>query len=285
MSAPRALLNDFIPFSNVDGPGNRFVLFFQGCNFDCSFCHNPYTISTCIDCEICIEPCPEDALFRETDGSVTVDWDRCTRCDICVDVCPYDSTPLAKQVTVDEIFSEIRTAAPFLSGITVSGGEATLQPEFVAALFSELKAHPDTRHLTTFVDSNGSCTSETWDVLLPVMDSAMIDIKALDDNIHIALTGVSNSRVLDSIRYLARRDRLHEVRLPLISGVNDSDELLTRTARWLASVDPALRIKVIGFRKHGVRAQYQDLTEPTADQMEHCEQVLSAAGAHEIVRL
>ncbi|GBD84842.1 4-hydroxyphenylacetate decarboxylase activating enzyme [bacterium BMS3Abin02] len=285
MSAPRALLNDFIRFSNVDGPGNRFVLFFQGCNFNCTYCHNPYTISTCIDCEICIEPCPEDALFLGPAGRVTVDWDRCTRCDICVDVCPYDSTPLARQVGVDEILSEIRSTAPFLSGITVSGGEATLQPEFVAALFAELKAHPDTRHLTTFVDSNGACTTATWDLLLPVMDGAMIDLKALDDDLHTRLTGVGNDQVLDSIRHLAQRDRLYEVRLPLISGINDADDLLTRTARRLASIDPAMRIKVIGFRRHGVRSRYQDLTEPTTDQMEHYEQVLSAAGVREIVRV
>jgi pyruvate formate lyase activating enzyme len=284
MNAPRALLNDFIRFSNVDGPGNRFVVFLQGCNFDCIYCHNPYTINTCVDCGLCVEPCPEDALSWEF-GRVTVDWDRCTRCDICVDICPYDATPLARDVTVDELADEIRTTAHFLSGVTVTGGEATLQAEFVAALFATLKTDPDTAHLSTFVDSNGSCTSATWDILLPVMDGAMIDLKSLDDDIHVSLTGVGNSRVLDTIRHLAARHRLYEVRLPVVPGVNDNDDLLTRTARWLHGIDPAMRIKVIGFRKHGVRSRYQSLFEPSSDQMEHYAAVLAAAGAHDIVRV
>ncbi len=286
MSAPRALLNDTIRFSSVDGPGNRFVAFLQGCNFNCNFCHNPYTINTCVDCGICIEPCPEDALFwAPNGGGVTVNWDRCTRCDICVEVCPYDSTPLVRRVTVEDLLSDIRETAPFLSGVTISGGEATQQPEFVAALFAALKADPATAHLTTFVDSNGSCPASTWDLLLPVLDGAMIDLKALDDEIHISLTGASNNRVLESIEYLATKGRLYEVRLPLIPGVNDGDDLLARTGRWLHDVDPAMRVKVIGFRRHGVRPQYQSLVEPTVEQMDRSAGVLAAAGAGDVVQV
>lgn len=282
MNAPRALLNDFIRFSNVDGPGNRFVAFLQGCNFNCTYCHNPYTINPCNDCGICVEPCPEEALSLGLQG-VTVDWDRCTRCDICIDVCPYDSTPLAKDVTVGDLAAEICVTAPFLSGVTVSGGEATQQAEFVAALFASLRTNPSTSHLTAFVDSNGVCSPETWDMLLPVLDGAMIDLKALDGDVHHTLTGMGNDRVLESIRYLAEHGRLYEVRLPVIPGVNDADELLYDTAVWLRSVDPGMRIKLIGFRRHGVRQRYQSLVEPTDQDMGHYAAVLASAGVPDVV--
>ncbi len=268
MSGAQCLLNDVIRFSSVDGPGNRYVAFLQGCNFDCRFCHNPYTINVCVDCGICIEPCPQDALSWGPDGAgVVIDWDRCDRCGVCVDVCPYDSTPLARRVDVEWLWDDVRRTAPFLSGVTISGGEATLQPEFVGELFAAIKEHPETARLTTFVDTNGGCTRDVWDHLLPVLDGAMVDLKALDDDVHVALTGRSNNRVLDSIRHLAAAGRLYEVRLPLVPGVNDDPGMLARTAEWLAEVDPAMRIKVIGFRRHGVRRQHRDLAEPTPEDM------------------
>lgn len=286
MSAPRGLLNDFIRFSSVDGPGNRFVAFLQGCNFDCIFCHNPYTINTCFDCGICVDPCPEDALFWGHNGAgVKVDRSLCNLCGVCVDVCPYDSTPLARSVTVDALWDEVHETANFLSGVTISGGEATLQADFVAGLFGAIKDRSGTSHLTTFLDSNGSCGPETWDRLLPVTDGTMIDLKALDEDTHIALTGVSNNRVLDSIRYLAARDLLYEVRLPLLPGFNDSEDQLARTANWLAGVDPAIRIKVIGYRRQGVRAQYGGLQEPQPDQMAHYAQILSGEGVRDVVQV
>lgn len=286
MSANRGLLNDFIRFSVVDGPGNRFVAFLQGCNFNCIYCHNPYTITACVDCGICVEPCPEGALSWGSGGTgVVVDWGLCNRCGVCVDVCPYDSTPLARWVTVDELWHEVSATAPFLSGVTISGGEATLQSDFVTELFGELKRRPETDRLTTFLDTNGSCPTDVWDRLIPVMDGAMLDLKALDNDVHMALTGMPNNRVLESISYLAARERLYEVRLTLVPGFNDSDEQLARAARWLLNIDPQMRIKIIGFRSRGVRSRFAGLPEPTAGQMLHYEELLIDGGARRTVRV
>ena len=79
--------------------------------------------------------------------------------------------------------------------------------------------------------------------------------------------------MLASIRYLAAVDRLYEVRLLLLPGINDDPALLDRTARWLADIDPAMRVKLIGFREHGVRPSSRRLVEPTADQMAAYEDV------------
>jgi pyruvate formate lyase activating enzyme len=282
VSSRPGLLNKALRFSTVDGPGNRFVLFLQGCNFNCINCHNPYTIAICNSCGLCVEPCPEDALSFAADLTVVVDWDACTLCDVCIDVCPYDSTPLATEITVAEILGQIRETAPFLSGVTVSGGEATLQAEFVAELFAAIKTDPELGRLTTLVDSNGAATREVWDLLAPVMDGAMIDLKALDPDTHVRLTGCGNDAVLESIRYLTQLGKLYEVRLLIVPGHNDNPATMAETVRWLREVDPQMRIKVIGFRSHGVRPEMSHLVDADPETVAALGDVALAAGFREV---
>lgn len=230
---------DVIDFSLVDGPGNRYVVFVQGCSFDCIACHNPETIPR--------------------------------RC------------PTARRVSVAELLAEIRVAEPYLAGVTVSGGEVTTQYPFVRELFAAVRADPQLRRLTTFVDSNGFAVRNVWDRLLPVLDGAMIDLKALDADVHQRLTGRRNELVLDSIRYLHAHHRLHEVRLLLVPGFNDGDDQLARTADWLAALDPELRVVVIGFRSHGVRPEHQGIREATPELLAGARELLERGGLTGVV--
>ena len=255
MNAVQGLVNNTIRFSAVDGPGNRFVVFTQGCNFNCITCHNPYTITECTSCGVCVGSCPEDALTIHAGPRVIVDRATCTRCDICIDVCPEDSTPLASHIEVETLVAEIRAASPFISGVTVSGGEATQQPVFLKSLFRAIKSDKALSHLTTLVDSNGSASLAVWDTLMDVMDGAMIDLKALDPDVHVRLTARGNADVLASIAYLAQHNRLSEVRLLIVPGYNDGPESSRQTASWLRSIDPEMTIKIIGYRAHGVRLE------------------------------
>ena len=234
---------DTISFSSVDGPGNRFVVFLQGCNFDCVACHNPQTIP----------------------GHAPVEGHH----------------PVHR--SVNDLVGDIRRAAPFLSGITVSGGEATQQPRFVASLFTAVRADPRLARLTCLVDSNGACEPTVWDELSDAgLDGAMIDLKCLDPAIHARMTGQPNDQVLASIRHLATRGVLYEVRLLLLAGVNDDPSLLRRTGEWLAAVDPAMRLKVIGFRAHGARPHDPPLIEPTRESLEAGADVLRSTGDFDI---
>lgn len=233
---------DTISFSNVDGPGNRFVVFLQGCNFDCVACHNPQTIP----------------------GHQPIDG--------------YHP----RHLSVDDLLVPIRRAAPFIRGITVSGGEATQQPDFLHALFSAVRSAPDLSDLTCFVDSNGATETHVWDDLAPVMDGAMIDLKCLDPDIHQQMTGEPNDAVLASIVHLRQLGLLFEVRLLLLAGVNDDPLLLRRTADWLAAVDPTMRVKVIGFRAHGARPHEPALVEPSPDDVRAAAAVLAAVAPFDI---
>lgn len=283
MNTTRGRLNKVLRFSTVDGPGNRFVVFVQGCNFNCVNCHNPYTISDCNHCGLCVEPCPEHALAIEPGPRVVVDRALCTGCDVCIDICPFDATPLAYEASVEEVMAQIRETAKFLSGITVSGGEATEQADFLFDLFSAVKADPELAGLTTFVDTNGSAPREVWDRLAPVMDGAMVDLKALDETTHIRLTAASNVEVLDSIEYLSSIDRLYEVRLLIMPGYNDDPTSIERTIEWLRRVDPTMRIVVIGFRSHGLRPGFEYLTEASQESTEQIGDQIRSGGFADVV--
>jgi pyruvate-formate lyase-activating enzyme len=165
----------------------------------------------------------------------------------------------------------------------VSGGEATAQWHFVRDLFTEVRADPQLRRLTTYVDTNGHALPRVWDELLPVTDGFMVDLKALDPEVHRRLTGRGNDLVLESIRYLHAHGKLAEVRLLLVPGFNDTTEQLDRTAAWLADLDPALRVVVIGFRRHGVRPEYADLPEAGPEVLDRARTALQDAGLRQVI--
>ena len=282
MNATLGLVTDTITFSNVDGPGNRFVVFLQGCNFDCIACHNPYTIHLCNHCGDCVAACPSGAIGFSLTGGVVWDSDACRGTDACIAACQWDSTPKARRRPVEDLLVEIRRAAPFLSGITVSGGEATQQADFLRELFGAVRADPALADLTCFVDSNGAVDRSTWASLLLVLDGAMIDLKCLDPEIHRSITGHSNDLVLESIRYLHAVRRLYEVRLLLLPGINDDIALLEQTADWLADINPTMRVKLIGYRKHGVRPSARELVEPTTERLLGYQEIFARHGQFDL---
>lgn len=263
MNEIRGLVTDTIAFSNVDGPGNRFTVFMQGCNLNCLACHNPYTIGVCNDCGDCIEPCPSGALSLTAEG-VIWDSETCDQCDKCIEVCPIDATPKAQTRTVESILRDISRAAPFLSGVTVSGGEATQQERFVHELFDAIKSHESQRlsRLSCMIDTNGVADAGVWRRLAPVTDGVMVDLKAFDGAVHQTMTGSPNGPVLASIEQLNDMGLLHEVRMLIVAGMNDDPSQIARTAEWLSAVDPEMRLKVMGYRSHGVRVQHPPLAEP-----------------------
>ena len=134
----KGLVNRILPFSSVDGPGNRTAIFLQGCNFNCLYCHNPETINICNNCGTCINACPHKVLSSK---DTKVFWNKsvCTNCDECLKACGRNSSPKAISMTVVDVLKEIKKTKSFISGITVSGGECTLQAEFLTELFTEVK--------------------------------------------------------------------------------------------------------------------------------------------------
>ena len=212
-----------------------------------------------------------------------LDAARCTDCDLCVEACGFDSTPLATEMTVAEMLDRIRPHAPFLSGITVTGGEATLQAAFVHDLFAAVKADPELGHLTAFVDSNGGAPRSVWDLLAPVTDGVMVDLKAWDPDVHRRLTNAAIDPVLDSIAHLADTGLLAEVRFLIVGDANDDPEAMAGAAAWLREVAPGVPAKMYGFRRHGTRPQAAQLREPGVDELERLAEIVRSVGEREVL--
>ena len=193
------------------------------------------------------------------------------------------ATPRARPVSVDELMEQVRPLAPFLSGVTVSGGEATLQAPFVAAWFTALRDDPATARLTRFIDSNGCADASTWDLLLPVTSGVMLDLKALDARTHLELTGHSNAPVLMSLHRLSTEAKLVEVRLLVVPGHNDDEDTLRDTGDYLAEHAPGIPVRIIGFRPHGVRAIAREIPEPTPEERVSYRAWVSEAVGKELV--
>ena len=275
-----ATVSRWLPFSCVDGPGNRLVLFLQGCNFRCPGCHNPHTIGLCDHCGDCVPGCPSGTLTL-IDGRVRWQACLCTHCDRCLDACPCSASPKTHQMSVAEVLALLRRYGPLLTGITVSGGEATTQLPFVTDLFTAIKAAPDLTHLSCLLDSNGSLGEAGWQRLLPVLDGAMIDLKGWRDSVHHALTGQGRERVLASLQLLARVGKLAELRLLHVPGRTDfidaDGKLEAGLVSFLQSLGP-VPIRLNGFRHHGVHGEALAWQEAAMDELDGLSNALKVKG-------
>ena len=262
MNTKTALVNKIIPFSSVDGPGNRCAIFLQGCNINCKYCHNPETISICNSCGLCAEECPKDALKMQ-DGKVVWNSKECVECDMCLKACMRNSSPKVKVMTVEDVMAEIKKVKPFVSGITVSGGECSLQDEFIAELFKEVKKEG----LTTFIDTNGTVPLKDKNRLLEETDKVMLDVKSFDYDEHKMLTGKGNKEVLDNLEFLLKNDMLYEVRTVVVPNLLDNSKTVDKVSQIIAQHDENLRYKLIRYRAHGVRSGLIDSNTPDDDTM------------------
>ncbi len=276
----QGIVTKIIPFSSVDGPGNRTAIFLQGCNINCKYCHNPETRKQCINCGVCVEHCPEKALSFE-EGKVSFDASKCISCDTCIKVCPNDSTPKSKYMNAEEVMSVVKKQIPFIRGITVSGGECMLQPDFIKELFILAKKE----NLGTLIDSNGTIDFRDYPELLAVSDGVMLDIKAFFNEDHRNVTGYDNYKILENAQFLGENSKLCEVRAVIAPDLYNPIKNLKAMGEFLIPlyrINP-FRIKIIAYRPMGVRKEYSSMRVPTKEELEKLKNILSDMGFEEII--
>lgn len=276
----KAVVNRIIPFSSVDGPGNRTAVFLQGCNIDCKYCHNPETRGFCQNCGICVEKCPAGALSM-AEGRVCYDSEKCVQCDTCIHVCPHDSSPRTEEMSPEEVYERVKKQIPFIRGISVSGGECMLQPEFLTELFRLAKADG----LSTLIDSNGTIPFSAYPEMMEVTDGVMLDIKAFDCEDHKKVTGASNDTVLSNAVWLAEHKKLYEVRAVIVPDLYDTERSIRSMGAFLA---PYLKIhefrfKVIAYRPMGVRKEYAGYEVPDPAYLNRMADILREYGFQDII--
>lgn len=224
-------------FGTVDGPGIRYVIFLQGCNFRCAYCHNPDTWS-----------CNAGTLE-----------------------------------TVESLIEDIKKYTRYIEGVTVSGGEPLLQVEFVTELFSEVKK----LGLNTCIDTSGSefgkIQRSKIEDLLTVTDLVLLDIKHIDEEKHIWLTGNTNKNVLEFSKYLSDIGKPVWLRYVLVPTINDDKETLMQ---WRAFADgllnvekvevlPYHRLAVEKYKNLGLKYRLETTPEPTKEQLAFAKNILN----------
>ena len=275
----RIPINRIIPFSNVDGPGNRLAIFVQKCPFRCWYCHNPETINMCVNCGQCVDVCPVGALSK-VDGKVKWNSELCVQCDQCISTCKHLSSPKMYWMSVDDICAEIQKNRLFIRGITVSGGECMEYPEFLLELFTRVKE----MGLTCFLDSNGYYDFKQYPELLEVCDAVMLDVKCSNDDFHRQLTSQTNETVLSNLEYLISKNKMYEVRTVLLNGYEDMNE---QTVQYVSNVvQDHCRYKLIKYRPFGVRKEY--LTKlgssiVSDDELNRCADIARNSGVKDVV--
>lgn len=257
-------VNKIIDMSVVDGPGNRTSIFFQGCQFNCFYCHNPETINHCCHCRVCVSPCPANALSVK-DNLVVWDSSICIDCDTCISVCPHLSSPKITKYTPKELAKRIEPNILFIEGITTSGGECTLQHEFLLPFYKEIHKFG----ITCYSDTNGGIdfSEEQYRDFVNETDGFMLDVKAYDIDVHKKITGTDNINVLKNLEYFIRLNKLVEVRTVVIDGF-PNEETIRNTCEILAKYNYTNVIyKVISYRPFGVREEFQGYRCPVEDEL------------------
>jgi pyruvate formate lyase activating enzyme len=223
-------------------------VFLKGCPLSCAWCHSPesrrshpellYQPERCNGCALCLAECPEGALMMSGSGegaAAVLDRALCTACGQCVDVCyPGALRTAGNEVTVGDVVSQVARDAPFFTssggGVTLSGGEPARQFDFS---YNFLLACRE-RGIHTALETTGYARREVMSALGEVVDLLLYDLKFVDPASHRRHTGVPNELILDNLRRLAEAGRDIQVRVPCITGVNDSPEQIRATAALVA---------------------------------------------------
>lgn len=278
------LIFDIKRYAINDGPGIRIVIFFKGCNLNCAWCHNPesilpqqerlYAQSKCIACGTCVAACPEQAIVLTSNGIVT-DLELCRLCGKCAEVCPTTAIELSgKSMSVTEIMEEIEKQRVFFDqsggGVTFSGGEPMLHPEFLLELLDECGR----RGIHRAVDTAGFVNSEILLEVAKRTDLFLFDLKLMNSEKHREWIGVPNEKILENLKILAKSGAAINIRIPLIGGVNDDQENVITWVRFIATLSgekkkvnllPYHKIAQTKYQKLGRPNDFKLLSEPSKE--------------------
>ena len=205
-------------FGTVDGPGIRYVVFFQGCPMRCLYCHNP------------------------------------------------DSQAVGKgtQMSADEILQKANSVREFLrnGGITATGGEPLMQPEFLLDLFKKAKTK---YNFHTCLDTSGICYNdknrELYAQIIKYTDLVMLDIKHIEPTEHIKLTSQKIDAVLNFARFVSENDTPIWIRHVLVPGITQNDDQLYKLGRFIGTLKTLKAIDVLPYHDMA-KAKYESLNIP-----------------------
>jgi len=238
MAESEALIFQIQKMSTEDGPGIRTTVFFKQCPLKCIWCHNPESIlkkpqlewfkHKCIGCKICIETCQQGALSFNEEG-MQIDREKCNSCGDCSKECPSTALHMFGELwRLEDLYYEIQKDKVYYTqshgGLTVSGGEPTLQSDFIVDFLKKCKENG----ISTALDTCGYASKKIYEKLLPHVDLVLLDIKEINSDKHKEYTGVPNDLILENAiwisNYVKDNSKKLWVRTPIIPNYTATEE-------------------------------------------------------------
>lgn len=274
MSDITGVIFDIKKYSIHDGPGIRTTVFFKGCPLHCWWCHNPESQSAepelmlrpnrCVHCGVCMEVCPSGAISGSIEGEQGVfvpitDRSKCEVNGRCAEVCYSGAREIVgKRMTVSEVMAEIERDKVFYDqsggGVTFSGGEPLVQPNFLSDLLHACR----TEDIHTTLDTCGYANWRIWRKFVGLVDLFLYDVKLMSDARHRKYTGVPNRLILSNLRRLSVLGAKIIVRIPLVPEINDDETNLRMTCDFLASLANTHEVEFIAYHT-AAKPKYESL--------------------------
>lgn len=296
IAARRGIVFDIERFAVHDGPGIRTTVFFKGCPLRCTWCHNPEALSpepqlaqfkrNCIGCGACVRNCPLGAIVTSPEG-VVIDREVCDNCGACTEECYAEALVMSgREVTAAEVMAEVKKDLVFYrnsgGGMTLSGGEPLLQPEFTEALLS-LARDAD---IHTCLDTSGYADWHVIEPLLPLTDLVLYDVKTLSPAAHREHVGGDVERIVDNLKRICGRSVPVRLRVPVVPGYTDAPDdmvAIAELAKTLPSVEAVdlLRYHELGESKYanlGLTYPLAGLRTPSDEHMAMLAEIVAARG-------
>ena len=257
----KGIVFDIQNYAIYDGPGIRTIIFLKGCPLKCEWCQNPesqklspemsYFKEKCQLCEICVKACPNNAL-QLIDNEIRRDKALCITCGICSEKCPNQVMEIVgRDISVEEISDIVLKDKPFYDnsggGATISGGEPTLQINFLLDLLKALKK----QGIHTAIETCGYFNEDLISELIKYVDLFLFDIKLIDTEKHKQFTGVFNEKILTNFSKIFSKVGSERIiaRIPLIPGVNTDESSIQQIISFLHEISYNGQIHLMPYNK------------------------------------
>jgi pyruvate formate lyase activating enzyme len=214
---------DIKRFAVHDGPGIRTTVFFKGCLAHCWWCHNPESQSS--EIQTVKKSNKLDGLIFEENESV------------------------GREISARELLEELRKDSVYFDesggGVTFSGGEPLMQPEFLKSILRLCK----TENIHTTLDTTGYCSPEIIQSIYNYVDLFLYDLKIMDDKLHQKYTGLSNKQILENLQFLKDEGKNIIIRFPIIPRVTDTTSNIQQILDYLHANNGIHEINILPFHK------------------------------------
>ncbi len=260
-------------YNMYDGPGIRTIVFFKGCPLRCQWCSNPesqrmvpevlFKHDNCVHCGACVPVCPVGIhqIVAETGKHEVNRSIDCIGCRACEKACPASALSIVgEKKAISELLEIIEEDKPFYDisggGLTLSGGEAMMQPHAVESLLAVCQS----RGINTAIETCGYAKEEVLRRIACFTDLFLFDLKHMNSKRHLGLVGVRNEGILSNLKLLLNEDCRVEIRMPLLRGVNDSEEEIAEVIAFLSpyiGYKNFVGVNMLPYHKMGVNKYRQ----------------------------